>query len=231
MRAEDVMTIAVATVRPETTVADAIALMVDKRVSGLPVVDQDGALVGIVTEGDLLRRVELGTERHRKGWLDFLLGAGASAFDYVRSHTNRVEDIMTVNPRSVSAETSLDDVVRAMEARHVRRLPVVKDDKLVGIVSRADLVRALGKQLRTEPAGGREDSVLRGEIVAALEKETWYNACRVAIEVKESHARITGAVFQDWVAQALRVAAERVPGVKTVDLDVEFIPEAMPMGV
>ena len=224
MRAAEVMTRDVATVRPETTIADAIQLMVDRRVSGLPVVDPASIVVGILSEGDLLRRVELGTEHRRPGWMTFLRGPDREAVDYVRTHTLRVEDVMTRKPDCVDENAPLDEVVAHMTHRHVRRLPVVTaGGKLVGIVSRADLVRALGKSLRHRATLNRDDAAIKADLVAEIRHQPWADACSVAIEVQNGHVDISGVVFQESVEAALRVAAERTDGARSVAVRTEFV--------
>jgi CBS domain-containing protein len=141
MNVSDVMTHGVVTIGPDASVRDAIACMAHSDVSGLPVVDAAGTLVGMLTEGDLLRRVEMATEAARPRWLERLFAAGAD--DYARSHGHRVADVMTDTVVTVGADASLGEVVRLMEAHAIRRLPVVAGDRVVGIVSRADLVAAL----------------------------------------------------------------------------------------
>ena len=143
MRADEIMTAEVATVRADAPITEAIALMEERGVSGLPVLDEYGRLAGMLTEGDLLRRAEMDTAgRRRPGWLDLLLGAGGSATDYVRSHSRRVEDLMTHDVVTVSAGIPIEEVVALMEQRHVKRVPVLHDGEVIGIVSRADLLRA-----------------------------------------------------------------------------------------
>ena len=223
MRAAEVMTRDVATVTPETPIVDAIQLMLDRRVSGVPVVDAQGAIVGILSEGDLLRRVELGTEHRRPAWLTFLRGPDREAVDYVRTHTLRVDDVMTRRPDCVDEDAALDAVVAHMTHRHVRRLPVVANGKLVGIVSRADLVRALGQSLKHRPHVNRDDAAIRSDLISEIEQQPWADACSVAIAVRDGHVDISGVVFQESVEAALRVAAERTDGARTVAVRTEFV--------
>ena len=142
MEACQVMTSPTITISPGASVRQAITTMLDHRVSGLPVVDETGRLAGIVSEGDLLRRAEIGTEKHRPKWLECLLGPGRSATDYVHSHSRRVADVMTNNPVFVDERASLAAIVALMEKHRVKRVPVLRDSVVVGIVTRADLLRA-----------------------------------------------------------------------------------------
>lgn len=151
MLAKDVMTKSVVTVDPGATVLQAVRLMLQKRISGLPVVDASGNLVGIVTEGDFLRRVETKTERRRPRWLEFILGPGRLADEYVHSHGSKVAEVMTPEPLTIAEDTPLDEVVQTMETRGVKRLPVVRGKRVVGIVSRANLLHALASLAPTAP--------------------------------------------------------------------------------
>src|SRR5262245_49556148 len=143
MNAGDVMTQSTVTVDPDASITHAIQLMLKRRISGLPVVDDTGALVGILTEGDLLRRAELGTQKRRPRWIEFLIGPGRLASEYVSACGRKVREVMTTPVHIVSEDTPLTDVVNIMESKQVKRLPVLRDGRLVGILSRANLLRAL----------------------------------------------------------------------------------------
>ena len=152
MNVADVMTRKVISVTPETTIAEAAQLLLEHRISGLPVVDPGGAVVGIVTEGDLLRRVETGTQRRHSHWLEFLIAPGRLAREYTDANARNVGEVMSAEVVSVTPRDALPEVIRLMEHHHVKRLPVIEAGRLVGIVSRANLVRALLDNLST-PAG------------------------------------------------------------------------------
>src|SRR5579862_1578744 len=152
MNVSEVMTAEVITVTPETTIAEAAGLLLQHRISGLPVVGPGGEVVGIVTEGDLLRRVETGTARHHARWLEFLITPGRLAREYADANARNVGEVMTQGVIAVAPQDPLDAAVRLMERRHVKRLPVVEAGRLVGIISRANLVRALLSNL-PKPAG------------------------------------------------------------------------------
>jgi CBS domain-containing protein len=217
MNASDVMTRNILSVRPDTSVAEAIRLMLDNRISGLPVIDEAGRLVGILTEGDLLRRGETGTERHRPRWLEILMGPGRLADEYVRTHGRRVEEIMTRDLVTVTPETALEEVVGLMERRRIKRVPVIDGDALVGIVSRADLLRALAGVLEAEPAATSSDEEIHERIVTELAKVSWVPRDRVAITVANGVVNLDGVILDEKERQALRVAAENVPGVRAVE--------------
>jgi CBS domain-containing protein len=154
MKVRDIMTSPVVSIAPDSTVLDAVRIMLLRHISGLPVIDKSGSLVGIVTEGDFLRRAETGTQRRRPRWLEYLLGPGRLADEYTRSHGRKVHEIMTFGALSITEDTPLDEVVRLMEKRQIKRLPVVRGNEVVGIVSRANLVHALAglaREVRLQP--------------------------------------------------------------------------------
>ncbi len=215
MNAAEVMTCNVVSVGRETPVAEAIRLMLDHHVSGLPVVDQ-GKLVGILTEGDLLRRSETGTARQRPRWLEVLMGPGRMAGEYVRTHGRKVDEIMTRDLVSVTADTPLDAVVQLMERRRIKRVPVVDGDGLVGIVSRADLLRAFAHALDEERAPTAGDDEIRDRVLAELANMAWAPREGLAIVVDNGVVELRGVILDEKAREALRVAAENVPGVKAV---------------
>jgi CBS domain-containing protein len=214
MRVKDVMTPKVISVRVDETVVNAARLMLQQQISGLPVVDKKGQLVGIVTEGDFLRRGELGTQRRRPKWLEFLLGPGKLAQEYVHASSKKIEDVMTPDPRTIGEDETLEAVVDMMERHRIKRVPVTRDGRLVGIVSRANLMHALASLARdvSPPAGG--DSTIRDSIMATIASQDW--APRVNVIVKDGVVELYGVVTDDRERRGLVVAAETVPGVKRV---------------
>jgi CBS domain-containing protein len=219
MIAEEIMTRQPITIGPETTIAEAARLMLDHRISGLPVTDAKLRVVGIVTEGDLLHRAETGTERHRSRWLELLRGPGRLAHDYVDAHARKVGEVMTSDTVFVSPQDSLEDVVELMEKRHIKRVPVVAKGCLVGIVSRADLVRALLGRLTQQEAAAKKpasDAKIRSSILAIIDKEPWGPRFSVDVTVKKGVVQLHGTVTDDRERTAITVAAENVPGVKSV---------------
>jgi len=216
MKASDVMTRDVITVERETSVADVIRLMLENNVSGLPVLD-DGKVVGILTEGDLLRRSETGTEKQRPRWLEILMGPGRMAGEYVRTHGRKVEAIMTTDLISVTGDTPLDEVVGLMERRRIKRVPVIEGDALIGIVSRLDLLRALLRTIEAEHSEIRGDDEIREQILAELAKAAWVPRDGLSISVKDGVVDLNGVILEEKDREALRVVAENVPGVKAVE--------------
>ena len=217
MNASDVMTRDILSVRPDATVAEAIRTMLDNRISGLPVIDEAGRLVGILTEGDLLRRSETGTERQRARWLEILMGPGRLAGEYVRTHGRRVEGIMTRDLVSVTPDTPLREVVELMERRRIKRVPVLDGDVPVGILSRADLLRALAGALEKKPAPPTSDEEIRERILVELAKAAWVPRDGVAITVENGVVDLNGVILDEKERAALRVVAENVPGVRAVE--------------
>jgi len=192
MKAHDVMTWGTITVEPEASVARAVRLMLQNKISGLPVVDDKGELVGMVTEGDFLRRGELGTQRQRPRWLEFLLGPGRLAAEYVQSSGQKVSEVMTPEPKTITPETPLDDVVSLMERHRIKRLPVVQDGKLVGIVSRANLLHALASVAREVKAPAGDDATIRERILAECARQRW--APHVNVLVRDGVVGLWGVV-------------------------------------
>ena len=215
MRAHQIMTKPVITVSPETTIVEAANIMLQKHVSGLPVVDSSGELVGIVSEGDFIRRSEIGTQRKRGRWLRFILGPGRSAADFVQEHGRRVAEVMTKDPLTITEDTAMPEIVELMEKNNVKRLPVVHDGKLVGIVSRANLLQAVASLAREVPDPTADDDHIRDRIIAAMEKQDWC-PFGLSVIVKDGIAHLSGVITEESARAAAIVAAENVEGVKKV---------------
>jgi|BEDMetMinimDraft_2_1075160.scaffolds.fasta_scaffold04947_1 CBS domain-containing protein len=217
MQARDIMTRNVITIAPGAPLSEAIKKMVEARVSGLPVVDAEGRLVGILTEGDLLRRVELATDKPRSRWQHFLLGPAKEAELYVKSHGLKVEDVMTRDVVAIGEEASIEQVAELMESRNIRRVPVLRGEVLVGIVSRADLIRVVGEALGARPQKEASDKEIREALLAELRKHRWFGAQSVSIEVENGVVILDGVLFEEQARKALAVAAESIPGVRGVE--------------
>ena len=214
MRVKDVMTANVICIGVDEPVLKAARLMLQNRISGLPVIDKDGELVGIVTEGDFLRRSELGTQRRRPKWLEFIVGPGKLAQEYAHSAGRKVEEIMTVDPQTIGENETLEAVVETMERRHVKRLPVVRGGRVVGIISRANLMHALASLTRDVAAPAASDAAIRDQILVAVGKQDW--APHINVIVNDGVAELHGVITDDRERSGLIVAAENVPGVKQV---------------
>jgi CBS domain-containing protein len=214
MKAHDVMTWGVISVEASASVMRAAQIMLQNKISGLPVVDGSGNLVGIVTEGDFLRRGELGTQRRRARWLEFLIGPGRLAAEYVRACGRKVGEIMTLNPITISEETPLEEIVKLMEKHRIKRVPVVTGGKPIGIVSRTNLLHALASLDREAPTPLSDDKIIRAKILAELRNKSW--APEVNVIVRDGSVELWGSITDERARQAFIVAAENVPGVKTV---------------
>ena len=215
MKVTDVMTTHVISVAPDESILKCVRLMLEYRISGLPVIDAKGNLVGIVTEGDFLRRAEAGTERKRPRWLEFITGPGRLADEYVRSHGRKVAEVMTRDPVTISEDTPVEEVVRLMEQRRIKRLPVVRGTNVVGIVSRANLLHALAAVAREAAPPAKDDETIRASVLAELAKQSW--APRgIDVIVRNEVVELWGAVTVDNQREAVAVLAENVPGVKQV---------------
>jgi CBS domain-containing protein len=226
MKAADVMTRLVVSVTPETPVAEAVRLMLKDNISGLPVVAPGCRLVGIVTEGDFLRRAETGTQRRRPRWLEFLIGPGKLADEYVHTHGLRVEEVMTRDVVTITEDTPLDEVVRLMERRRIKRIPVVRGGgggrgdggcEVVGIVSRANLLHALAGIAAKAPPPSADDAAIRDRILAEIDREPWAPRASIDVTVRDGVVHLWGTVLDDRERQALCVAAENALGVKAVE--------------
>jgi CBS domain-containing protein len=216
MKASEIMTPRVISVTPDTTITTAIQLMLDSHISGMPVIDGAGKLVGIVTEGDFLRRSETGTGRKRPRWLEFLVGPQTLATDYVREHGRKVNEVMSPDPVTIGEDTPLEEVVRIMERRRIKRLPVVRGNNVVGIISRANLMHALASLGRVAPAPASSDKAIRDQILAELDKQPWAPVALIDVVVRDGVVELWGTITEEKQGEALRVCAENVPGVKQV---------------
>ena len=180
--------------------------MLQQHVSGLPVVDAAGKLVGIVSEGDFIRRSEIGTQRKRGRWLKFMLGPSAAATDFVHEHGRKVSEIMTQDPLTITEDTTLEEIVRRMENNNIKRLPVMRGDKLVGIVSRANLLQAVASLARQIPDPTADDDHIRNRVIDALEKNDW---CPFGLNVivRDGIVHLSGVITEERSRQAAIVAA------------------------
>jgi CBS domain-containing protein len=214
MRAHQIMTPQVITAGPETSVLDAIKLMLRHHIGGLPVVDDQGRLIGIVSEGDFIRRAEIGTQHKRGRWLSFLAGPERLAADFAREHGRKVGEIMTPNPLTVSEGTPLDEVVRIMETNSIKRLPVMREHRLVGMLTRKDFLPAVAS-LAHVPGPSADDDHIRREVTAALRQASW-RPCPMNVTVRDGIVGLSGVV-KESAHKAAIVAAENVAGVRKVN--------------
>jgi CBS domain-containing protein len=214
MRVKDVMTPGVIGVEESASLWDALSLMTTRHVSALIVFDAIGAPVGVLSEGDLMRRAEFGAEKREPRWLEFLIGGGRAARDYAHSHGRHVHEIMTRHVLAVEAEAELAEAIDLMLERKVRRLLVVKDSEPVGVISRSDLVRALMRALPPETT--RPDAEIKAAIEAALAREEWAPVATVHVAVHDGVATLEGTIPDGNMREGLKTLVENVPGVRKV---------------
>ena len=215
MKARDVMAFPVITVKLGSSIEEVAKAFVQRRISGAPVVDESGKLVGIVSEGDLMFRSEIGTERPHPYWYLEYAGKEHLAAEYVKARARKVADIMTRKVITASPDTSLNDIAALLENNSIKRVPVIENGELVGIVTRANLIQALTSapaRLDIAPS----DTMLRIKILRHLAEQLWADASRLNVIVHDGLVELWGAVDSDSEKQAARVAAESMEGVRTV---------------
>lgn len=217
MRAKDIMTRDVVTVTPETPVPAIVRLLLARGISGVPVVDAAGGVVGIVSEGDLLRRAELGTEKRRGAWLTFFTGAARLADEYVHAHGAVARDVMSTDPACVSGEADIAEVADLMEARRIKRVPVLEGGKLVGLISRANLLRAFASRMEAQGAAPASDTAIRDRLLNELAHQSWSRRTENSVVVTDGVVHLWGLVGTPEESRALHLAASNIPGVKGVE--------------
>jgi CBS-domain-containing membrane protein len=225
MRAMDVMTSEVITVDEEATVQAVATLLAKHGISAVPVVDIQNRVIGMVSEGDLLHRAETGTERRRSWWLDMMSSTEKLAGEYIKSHSGKVTDIMTRDVLSVTEETAVADIAVLLETNRIKRVPVLRDGKLVGIVSRANLVRALAMMINEAADGAAaDDRTIRDTLLAELKAQKWAEVSPANVTVKGGVVHLWSSYLSEREKRALIVAAENVPGVRRVEDHMRLIP-------
>src|SRR5271166_3686109 len=223
MRAGEVITV------DENASISAVAkLLAQRGISAVPVVDPNNRVIGMVSEGDLMHRAETGTERRRSWWLEMIASTNELAGDYVKSHSGTVKDVMTRDVVSVTEATELADIALLLENNGIKRVPVVRDGKLVGIVSRANLVQALATTIN-EPAAGpdADDRTIRDKLLAELKTQRWAEVSPANIIVKDRVVHLWSSYISDQEKRALIVAAENIPGVRRVEDHMRRVPACL----
>jgi CBS domain-containing protein len=218
MNANDIMTRSVVTISPDTMLADVAALLAQHRISGLPVVEK-GRVVGLVSESDLLQHRELGARNAKQPWWAAMFLERPDPLEYVKAHAVRAQDVMTRPVVSVSEDTPAAKVAALLDKRRIRRVPVLREDRLVGIVTRADLVRSMGlteRKLRLRTS--QTDGAIRARLLEELEAQPWWNSASY-VEVTRGVVRFWGICYGDEARHAARVAAENIAGVRRVEDD------------
>lgn len=218
MIASDVMTTGVITVGPNADVQAVAMMMLDKRISALPVVDGDGKLIGIISEGDLIRRAETGTEGKSSWWLRLIANSEKLASQFVKAHGLRVADVMSRHVVTATPDTQLSEIARLLERNRIKRVPIVRDGKLVGIVSRANLLQALAS---AKPAFADavkvNDNTLRENILERLQGQPWAHLGMINVIVSNGVVDLWGSVDSDAERAALRILISEMPGVTAVN--------------
>jgi len=216
MKARDVMVSPVIAVKPSCTVKEVAQTLLERRISAVPVVDDTGKLVGIVSEGDLMHRAEIGTQRRHSWWLRVLTGDDALAAEYTKAHARTVADVMTRDVITASPDTPLHEIAALLERHSIKRVPIVKDGALLGIVSRANLLQALAsshKDLDIQLS----DTAIRDRILAHLNNQPWAHTLLLNVTVNGGVVDLWGITGSDAERKAIRVAAESAPGVTAVN--------------
>jgi CBS domain-containing protein len=216
MKAHEIMSRQVVSVTPDNTLVDLANLMLEKRFSGVPVITAKGKLVGMITEGDCMHRVETGTEKKQSFWRSLLAGAEGRAENYIREHGRKVSEVMTRNPITVGEETDVSEIIHLMEKHQVKRVPVVKGGTVVGIVSRANIVQAVASVLREGVEGKDSDAKIRDKVLDALAELPWPAKTFVTVTVKDGVVDLWGTFTAFRQDESAIVAAENVPDVKGV---------------
>ena len=225
MHAIDVMTSEVISVDENATVTAVARLLAERGISAVPVVDKDNQVIGMVSEGDLLHRAETGTERRQAWWLDMMASTNKLAGDYIKSHSGKVNDVMTRDVVSVTETTPVADIALLLETNRIKRVPVVRDGKLVGIVSRANLVRALAMTIDEAPSGaGADDQAIRDKLLTELKAQKWAEVSPANVTVKDGVVHLWSSYLSEQEKRALVVAAENIPGVRRVEDHMRRVP-------
>ena len=217
MNAADVMVTNVITVGPDARVQDVAHIFLTNRISAVPVVGSDGEILGIVSEGDLMRRAEAGTGRRRSWWLSLLTGTDALAAEYVKEHSRMVTDVMTRDVITAAPEIPLRDIADILEKKGIKRVPIVKDGRIVGIVSRANLLQALASLRKQIEGGAPNDMTVREAVLERLKAAPWSRPSLINVIVQDGTVELWGIIESPTQKKAVRVAAEETPGVRAVN--------------
>jgi CBS-domain-containing membrane protein len=223
MRAKHVMTYPVITATPNRTIREIAQILTSHHISAVPIVDETGKLIGLVSEGDLIRRFEIGTQMRRSWWLSIFTTNARLAEEYARAHAGKVQDVMTQDVISVEPETPLSEIARIFERNRIKRVPVIDEGKLVGIVTRANLVQAIATA-PLEQQWPLQDDELRDKVLKHLENQIWLNPTQLNVTIENSTVNLWGMVSTESERHAARIAAEEVAGGKTVNNNVALAP-------
>lgn len=218
LKAADIMFEGVISATPNHTVQDAARLMLENGVSALPVIDAEGKLVGIVSESDLMRHVDADTDHHRSWWLRALMGQEGLADEYIRENARRIVDVMTKTVITASPDMPVRELADTLERNGIKRVPIIRDGKVVGIVSRANLLRALARgDLADQHHRQQTDENLREAVLARFNTEPWARTSLINVNVHGGAVKLSGIVDSLAEKKALRLAAELTEGVRSVE--------------
>jgi CBS domain-containing protein len=226
MRAKDIMVTKVITVGLQASVRDVAKLLLSHRISAVPVVNEAGELIGIISEGDLARRAELGTHPHRSWWLEMFSGNSKEilAKEFIKSRSKKVKDVMTENVITAKPTTPLRDIATLLERNRIRRVPIVVKRKVIGIVSRANLIQALASLREESEQGKLSDSRIRKKVMKQFKSERWTKGSLLNVTVQGGTVKLWGIVDSEAEKEAAQVAAELVEGVQAIDNNVTVLP-------
>jgi CBS domain-containing protein len=224
MKAADVMVSPVISVRPNARVEDVANILLANRISAVPVIDEEGELLGIVSEGDLMRRPEAGTERRRSWWLEHLTGKQVLAAEYVKTHSHKASDVMTRPAITATRETPLGEIATLLEKKRIKRVPIVQNGKVVGIVSRANLLQAFASMSAKEATTARvDDAEIRDKVLSRLNRELW-RPTLLNVTVLDGTVDLWGFVTSNDEKKAARIAVEGIMGVKSINVHLTIPP-------
>ena len=216
MKAKDVMVRDVVTAHPDMKVSEAIELLAQHDVSALPVVDDDDRVVGVISEADLVRREEIGSVKHRPWWLEAITPATTLAEEFAKAHGRRVEEVMSSDVVSAGEDASLAEIAALLEKRRIKRVPIIEDGKLVGIVSRSNLIQAMATAHPQAPVTTESDRNIRLELLSRLGEQDWTDFGDRNVIVTDKTVHLWGLVGSPEERKALVALAEGVPGVARV---------------
>jgi CBS-domain-containing membrane protein len=218
MKVRDVMTPNVVSVTADTAVPEIATLMLERRISAVPVIDAKAQVVGVISEGDLIRRPELGTDKPRSRWLRFFMSDDDRAHDFVKTHGLHARDVMSRPVISVTPEATLTDVVNLMTTRRIKRVMVLEHGKLVGVVTRSDLLRTLHAREALPTEGvPQDDASVRARILKTIDEQGWAASAIINVQVTDGTAYLWGVVDSDEQRKAIMIAVEGVPGVRAIE--------------
>lgn len=216
LTAGQLMTQPVVSIRGDESIHSAIELMLQNGISGLPVIGVHGELTGILTEGDLLRRAEIGTAKVRPHWLAFLVGPGKLADEYTHSHSQTVADVMSIDVIHAEQTASLESLVTLMQEKHIKRIPILENDRLIGVVGRADLLRAISNVFNATSGGIFSDSDIKSRLWSELWSTGWAPCSTISVDVADGVVTLGGIITDGRERKALCSAASNIAGVKYV---------------